>query len=102
MQSFDWDGKCPHGFTKDNIPEPAPPKMPPVPRQVLNLTQAVGRALKALATGEQVIADEGLRNERIEICEDCNQLSGSRCAKCGCVTTKKIILQTEKCPIGKW
>ena len=103
MQAFDWDGECPHGYTLDNLPEPPPPpKMPSVPQQMLNLTQAVGRAVKAFATGEQVIADEELRKERIAICEGCDQLSGARCAKCGCYTNKKIILQTESCPIGKW
>jgi hypothetical protein len=103
MQTFDWNGECPYSFTLDNLPEPPPPpKMPPVTRQMLNLGEAVGQAVKAFVTGEQVIADEETRKERIAICEDCDQLSGARCAKCGCYTNKKIILQTEKCPIGKW
>jgi len=103
MQTFEWDGECPYGFTLDNLPEPPPlPKMPSVPRQMLNLTEAVGRAVKAFVAGEQVIADEETREERIEICEGCDQLRGARCAKCGCYTMKKIILQTESCPIGKW
>jgi len=103
IQAFDWDGECPYGFTLDNLPKKSKsPSMPPMRQQVRNLTEAVGRAVKAFATGEQVIANEELRKERISICEECNQLSGTRCAKCGCYTNKKIILQTEKCPIGRW
>jgi hypothetical protein len=99
MSQFEWDGECPHGITIENIPTQ---KMPPVTEQILNLTQAVGRAFKALVTGEQVVADEATRKARIEICESCDQLSDTRCAKCGCYTAKKITLQTEKCPIGNW
>ena len=102
MQTHDWDGECPHGYTVDNLPEPELPSMPPVSRQVLNLREAVGRVLKAFVAGEQVVADKSTRDERIAICESCDQLSGARCAKCGCYTNKKIILQTEHCPIGKW
>jgi hypothetical protein len=103
MQSFDWDGECPYGLTLDNIPERSvAPKMPSVPQQVLNLTQAVGRVIKGIVSGEQIIADEDTRKERISICEGCEFLSGSRCSKCGCVTAKKVALQTEHCPIKKW
>jgi hypothetical protein len=99
MQAFDWDGECPYGVTADTIPER---KMPPVTEQVKNLTQAVTRAVGALVTGNQVIADEETRRNRIAICEGCEMLQGWSCSKCGCSTPAKVALQTEKCPMAKW
>lgn len=100
MVRYDWDGKCPHGYTADNYPEPK--QFPSVHEQVINLAQAVAKAAKALTKGEQVLADIPTREGRIEMCQSCDYLNGTRCAKCGCFTTKKISLQTENCPIGKW
>ena len=100
MRSFEWDGECPYGVTIDTLPEK--PKMPSVPKQMLNLTEAVGRAIKAFAKGKKVLASKDVRAERIAICEKCDQLQGARCAKCGCATNRKIALQTESCPLEKW
>jgi hypothetical protein len=99
MSQFEWDGECPYGVIADTIPER---KMPPVTEQVKNLTQAVARAVGALVTGNQVIADEETRRNRIAICEGCEMLQGWRCSKCGCSTAAKVALQTEKCPMAKW
>ena len=102
MSQFEWDGECPYGYTVDTVPTRQAQQMPPVTEQVKNLTQAVARAVGALVTGNQVIADEETRRNRIAICEGCEMLQGWRCSKCGCSTAAKVALQTEKCPMAKW
>jgi primosomal protein N' len=42
-------------------------------------------------------------NQRIAICNTCDQLSGIRnCKQCGCFIDAKAKLQNASCPIGKW
>lgn len=44
------------------------------------------------------------RNERHDICLDCDQYSESKkkCKACGCIVALKIRSKHEQCPIGKW
>ena len=79
-----------------------PDDFPSAGRQVLNFAGAVGRAVKQAVAGGRVAVDQETRDERIKICEGCEQLRGVRCAKCGCNTVAKVALATEKCPEGKW
>jgi glycosyltransferase involved in cell wall biosynthesis len=91
--------ECPHGITKDSLPEP---KLPPIGEQVQNFAEAVARTAKRLAEGKKVVASPEKRDERIKICEACDQLVGTRCAKCGCSTPAKVALEGEKCPMDCW
>jgi hypothetical protein len=99
------------------------PKMPPWTAQAKNAAGAIGRAVKALATGAPVLAPTHtvppLPGQtapaitgtalRAEICRECPlstprdaEVQRRRCAACGCFLTAKIPLATESCPKGKW
>lgn len=52
--------------------------------------------VKLLVTSE-------LRNERIEICKNCEWLTDLKfCSKCMCFMPVKTWLSGRKCPIKKW
>jgi hypothetical protein len=96
MQSFDWDGTCPHGHPEFTLP--------PVTQQLVTASKAAGRAIKAAVSGERVMADAETVAWREAICSECEfwMADRKRCSKCGCHTGAKIRLSTEKCPEGKW
>jgi len=49
------------------------------------------------------LIDSTQRNERIEICNNCNQLSAIKlCKMCGCMMPVKTWLRAAKCPAGRW
>ena len=101
--AFEWNGKCPHGYTAADFLSPgASLSMPPIHEQVENLAGAVGRVAATLLARGQVLADEATRAKRTEVCGRCELLSGIRCSRCGCHTPKKVALQTESCPDGRW
>lgn len=103
METFEWDGECPHGFTVDDHPEPPePPEMPSGRQQVANFFDAVERTAMRLMRGKRVIASGDVRKKRSEICDSCDLRSKNRCTQCGCQLLAKVALDGEKCPIGKW
>lgn len=44
--------------------------------------------------------------KRYEVCETCPRKSDvlkiEKCKECGCVILLKVIVPSEKCPLGKW
>ncbi len=68
----------------------------------LNAAKAAGRVCSQFMNREQIIADPDMQQLRIQICQTCPHLAGSRCGKCGCFTIAKTKLETEKCPVDKW
>ena len=47
--------------------------------------------------------DTTTRNERLEICNQCEYLTITRqCSKCGCFVDGKTLLSSSKCPLKKW
>ena len=89
---------------------PMPAKqLPPWSTQVKNAAGAVGRVIKAVSTGKEVKVPEEKMLARQAICDDCPEstpaelpVKDRRCAQCGCFLSKKTMLATEKCPMGKW
>jgi len=43
-----------------------------------------------------------IRDERLNICENCTELFHHTCAKCGCFAKFRASLTSKNCPIGKW
>jgi mannose/cellobiose epimerase-like protein (N-acyl-D-glucosamine 2-epimerase family) len=69
---------------------------------VSNAAKALGRVVKAAATGEPIRVSPDERDRRWAQCMTCENLVDDRCKLCGCSFLAKIKLATERCPIGKW
>ena len=81
---------------------PRPANSRPLTTQAGNLAGAIGRVVKAAATGEPIRVTPEQRDQRWGLCMTCDQLVNNRCKLCGCRFEAKIKLATERCPIGKW
>ncbi len=99
MQVFEWDGKCPNGYTDKNIDD-----YPSVFEQAKNAAIAAAKIGQAISRGERIKATKRVQNNRKKICASCDRLNkeDNRCIECGCYYDVKIALATEECPIGKW
>lgn len=80
------------------------PVKPAGPVEMLaNAAAAAGRAADAVLSGRKLLAVDPLAQQRTAICAACPQLRmGRRCAACGCIVGVKVLLDTERCPLGKW
>jgi len=76
----------------------APPLMPSLARSALHLA---GAAAAFVADGFARVS-EPARQTRLAICRTCDQLSGDRCAQCGCFMSAKAGIRSQACPLGKW
>jgi hypothetical protein len=77
-------------------------KWPTVAEMALNFGGAMARWIK----GGFKVASEAEFQRRLLICQGCPNWSATagigRCKKCGCCTSLKLWLETERCPLGKW
>lgn len=80
------------------------PGQPPILTQVRNFSGAVGRVARAAVAGTPVIAEPEVVTHRLVVCSQCELwiAERKRCSKCGCHTSAKVRLATEKCPDGRW
>lgn len=78
-------------------------QFPSAATQASNAIAAVGRVASAVLTGQAVMASPEVKAERLAICQACEafDVEHQRCKMCGC-TMVKLMLATEKCPLGKW
>lgn len=56
----------------------------------------------ASVAGYKTLASPELAQVRFRRCELCQFHREGICLKCGCLVEAKVLLATEKCPIGKW
>jgi len=71
-------------------------------KQIRGLFVTTANVIKyALSTG-QIVADEVTIETRLDICRNCEYLTGSKCIHCGCNMPIKVGLIVANCPIGKW
>lgn len=50
-----------------------------------------------------VLATVEVRNERIEICKQCDKITELKfCSECNCFMPAKTWLKTKECPLKKW
>lgn len=76
--------------------------MPPLPRQLVDVTKAMAASLMHLGrTGHLAATPEDIER-RIKTCEACNQFTGQRCRQCGCFVHAKAALAAQSCPLKKW
>ena len=67
-------------------------------KQAVSLVAAVARYL---ANGLETVAKQEY-DERLQICQPCQYLTGKRCRLCRCFIAQKAWLPLEECPAGKW
>lgn len=56
----------------------------------------------ASVAGFKTLASPELAQVRFRRCVGCQFHKEGICLKCGCLIEAKVLLATEKCPIGKW
>jgi hypothetical protein len=77
---------------------------PSIAAQIKSLTTST---VNWVASGMPFASSE-LLSARTETCKSCDQWDSSafggtgRCNICGCSTSLKLRMTTEKCPVGKW
>ncbi len=63
-----------------------------------------GRALAALANGENVIVSTTVADLRTRICDSCPRRDPvtNQCLECSCWLPLAVHVATKKCPLKKW
>jgi hypothetical protein len=58
----------------------------------------------AIANNKKIISPEHLAQERLDICNKCENLEKNldRCSVCGCFVKVKTKVSFEECPLHKW
>lgn len=46
--------------------------------------------------------EEGLYEERLAVCRECDMLLQGMCRKCGCYVELRAAVKNNVCPQGKW
>ena len=98
--------KCKGIYKKEQVEEllqklattPSPTSKPSLAKKAMNFTKA---AAKHVANGLKNVPTK-VYNSRMELCNNCEKLSGGQCSECGCIVKLKAAWGSEKCPIGKW
>ena len=73
-------------------------KMPSLMKQAKNFATSM---TKHVASGAQSTPPH-VKRSRLEICNTCDKLQGSRCSECGCFVEMKAGWASEACPLAKW
>jgi len=77
-------------------------KKPSAIRVAKNAARAAGRAAVRIVSTEKLFVSKEQRSERLDVCNQCEELENGRCSECGCFVVAKSWLTTEDCPTGKW
>lgn len=65
-----------------------------------NYLELIAKNRSAVRERDRTAGEEYKR--RIEICEDCEKLSGPTCLGCGCYVELRAIRRVSHCPYKKW
>jgi len=79
--------------------------LPSLGKRITTFSKAMIRAAKFKITGHDVLCEEEEVNERLEICNSCEEMipeDEPLCAECGCDLIYKAQLASEFCPLLKW
>jgi hypothetical protein len=88
---------CPMcGLPKAKTEFPAP-KVEPVKRDVKWAFTGAKKVMQAMS-----LPQTPQSIERLGICQQCPEWTGTKCKICGCFTKLKVKIPEEKCPLGKW
>ncbi len=73
-------------------------RMPSLAQQAWNLASSLA---DFVADGCRTVSPEDYQ-QRLEICDGCDQRRDNRCLKCGCRLQLKARGRAFRCPLGKW
>lgn len=74
------------------------PRMPGAAQRVWNLA----KSLSSFVADGCTTVSKTVYQERLEICETCQERIGNRCRKCGCKLSLKARGRAFQCPLGRW
>jgi len=79
-------------------------ELPPLKEQAKNLFNDLSKAIAKSVKNGTVLASKEEIQRRLEICVNCELYNAQkkRCTKCGCWTSKKVLLEHIDCPLDKW
>ena len=64
--------------------------------------KAIARAFWAFVTRKPVFVSNQVADTRKAICSTCYLAHNGQCLECTCFIDTKVLLATEKCPLGRW
>ena len=70
--------------------------------QVKNVSGLAKDVAKDMIAGKEIFVSEEIRNQRLDLCMNCQYLDGPRCRACGCFVEQKTKLASSHCPVMKW
>lgn len=63
---------------------------------------ALWRVITNWFTRKPIFVTNDEAAQRLIACENCVHYADSQCMLCTCFVTTKVLLRTEKCPVGRW
>lgn len=77
---------------------------PSLVEQGKNLASFSFELVKRALQGESLLVSEDVKNQRMEICKQCEKYDSNeiRCTECGCMLEYKTGFALDSCPLGKW
>ena len=79
-------------------------KYPSALKQMQNLFTSTVDVAKGVASGNVLFVPEQVKQERLNICIDCEWYDAEqvRCKACGCFLEQKTSFAQQTCPHNKW
>jgi hypothetical protein len=77
-------------------------ELPSLMQMAKNLVSDGTKIVKNAVQGNSTLVDEGVKQYRWSVCQECPQLQNDRCLECGCFMKVKVAFVTSNCPLGKW
>lgn len=63
---------------------------------------AVGRVVRGWLTAQPLFVPPEHAEAREQACRACPQYAEGQCRECTCFVSTKVLLRTERCPLGRW
>jgi hypothetical protein len=70
--------------------------------QAKSLADMLIKTAKQFALTGEIFANSKLQQDRVSVCNKCENKDGSKCKVCGCTLSSKIVPIGSTCPLGRW
>lgn len=80
------------------------PEEPSFDEKTKNFLKSATSIIQSMMRGNDLFSSTEVREEREEICNECEMKDQMRgmCLSCGCVLKYKIPFASSECPLSKW